>query len=107
MVVLMAQQIESRSRLIESVYDVIRENSGKVRSVDLDSIIGNAHDVRFAITRLTIMGRIRRVRGFGARGVEYFYHDIQSESFAKHRRMERRMLSGIMQRNIDSTLHYQ
>ena len=65
--------------LIETVYSTIRSKSGKVTSKDLDQLIGNKQDVRFAITRLTVQGRIKRVRGFGKVGIEYFYKDIASE----------------------------
>ena len=65
--------------LIETVYAAIRSKSGRVTSKDLDHLIGNKQDVRFAITRLTVQGRIRRVRGFGKVGIEYFYKDIASD----------------------------
>jgi DNA-binding transcriptional regulator PaaX len=65
--------------LIETVYATIRSKSGKVTSKDLDQLIGNKQDVRFAITRLTVQGRIKRMRGFGKVGIEYFYKDIASE----------------------------
>ena len=66
--------------LIETVYSVIKSRSGKVTSKDLDAIVGNKQDVRFAITRLTVQGRIKRIRGFGKVGIEYFYKDIASTS---------------------------
>jgi len=65
--------------LIETVYAAIKSKSGKVTSKDLDQLIGNKQDVRFAITRLTVQGRIKRIRGFGKVGIEYFYKDIASE----------------------------
>jgi hypothetical protein len=67
------------SGLIETVYAAIRNKSGKVTSKDLDHLIGNRQDVRFAITRLTVQGRIKRIRGFGKVGIEYFYKDVASE----------------------------
>lgn len=69
--------------LIETVYSTIRSKSGKVTSKDLDQLIGNKQDVRFAITRLTVQGRIKRIRGFGKVGIEYFYKDIASEPCKK------------------------
>lgn len=69
--------------LIETVYDAIRSKSGGVTSKDLDQLIGNKQDVRFAITRLTVRGRIKRIRGFGKVGIEYFYKDIASEPLQK------------------------
>ncbi|MEP0826607.1 MAG: hypothetical protein HRF40_14095 [Nitrososphaera sp.] len=65
--------------LIETVYSIIKSRSGKITSKDLDQLIGNKQDVRFAITRLTVQGRIKRIRGFGKVGIEYFYKDIASE----------------------------
>jgi DNA-binding transcriptional regulator PaaX len=64
---------------IDKVYTIIRSRSGKVTSKDLDQIIGNKQDVRLAITRLTVQGKIKRVRGFGKRGIEYFYKDIDRQ----------------------------
>ena len=66
------------SDLIESVYAIIQSRSGKVTSKDLDELIGNKQDVRFAITRLTVQGRIKRIRGFGRVGIEYYYKDLCS-----------------------------
>jgi hypothetical protein len=64
---------------IETVYAIIRSRSGKLTSKDLDQMIGNKQDVRLAITRLTVQGRIKRIRGFGKIGIEYFYKDIASQ----------------------------
>lgn len=69
----------SNTGLVEAVYAIIRSRSGKVTSKDLDEIIGNKQDVRFAITRLTVQGRIKRVRGFGRIGIEYFYKDVADD----------------------------
>lgn len=67
------------SCFIEKVYTIIKNKSGKVTSKDLDEIIGNKQDVRIAITRLTVQGKIKRVRGFGKMGIEYFYKDIDRQ----------------------------
>jgi len=69
--------------LIETVYSIVRSMSGKVTSKDLDHMIGNKQGVRFAITRLTVQGRIKRIRGFGKVGIEYFYKDIGLETRKK------------------------
>jgi hypothetical protein len=76
-----------KQQIVEKVYSIIRDNSGKIRTADLDRIIGNKQDVRFAITRLTVIGRIRRKRGLGSSGIEYYYHDIYSQTSSKFRRM--------------------
>ena len=77
------QQFKLRSNgssgFIDKVYTIIRNRSGKVTSKDLDQIIGNKQDVRLAITRLTVQGKIKRVRGFGKMGIEYFYKDIDRQ----------------------------
>lgn len=70
--------------LIETVYSIVRSMSGKVTSKDLDHMIGNKRSVRFAITRLTVQGRIKRIRGFGKVGIEYFYKDTGLETRKKH-----------------------
>jgi hypothetical protein len=67
------------SGFIDEVYTIIRNKSGRVTSRDLDQIIGNKQDVRLAITRLTVQGKIKRVRGFGKMGIEYFYKDIDRQ----------------------------
>ncbi|HJU95579.1 MAG TPA: hypothetical protein VJ643_06060 [Nitrososphaera sp.] len=76
------------SRFIDRVYAIIRNRSGKVTSKDLDQMIGNKQYVRLAITRLTVQGRIKRVRGFGKMGIEYFYKDIDRQQ-QKTRRVKR------------------
>jgi hypothetical protein len=68
------------SNFIDMVYTIIRSRSGKVTSKDLDQMIGNKQDVRLAITRLTVQGRIKRVRGFGKMGIEYFYKDVMHQT---------------------------
>ena len=67
------------SGFIDEVYTIIRNKSGRITSKDLDQIIGNKQDVRLAITRLTVQGKIKRVRGFGKMGIEYFYKDIDRQ----------------------------
>ncbi len=74
--------------LIETVYATIKSRSGRVTSKDLDNMVGNKQDVRFAITRLTVQGRIKRIRGFGKVGIEYFYKDIASEPSKPQHRSE-------------------
>lgn len=76
-------------RFIDKVYAIIRNRSGKVTSKDLDQMIGNKQDVRLAITRLTVQGRIKRVRGFGKMGIEYFYKDIDRHQQQKIGRSKR------------------
>lgn len=60
----------------ELVYSIIRNNSGKVTGKQLEREIGNRYDVRYAITRLTKEGRIKRIRGFGVDRIEFYYLDI-------------------------------
>ena len=87
--------VSTKSELMQNVHDIIKQNSGRIQSCDLDRMIGNKQDVRFAISRLTVMGLIKRVRGFGKSGVEYFYHDTEAQSFEKHRMMQARIFAGL------------
>lgn len=80
-------------RLIESVYTAISANSGKIQSTALDGIIGNKQDVRFAITRLTLVDKTSRRRGLARTEVNTFYHYTEAQSFEQHRRMEMRMFT--------------
>lgn len=67
----------NRDNLRQQIYSIILRRPGKVRAVDLDKIFGNKKQVRYAITRLTVDGRIKRVKGFGkGDGIEYFYTAI-------------------------------
>jgi hypothetical protein len=80
------KQSQEGIEFIEEVFSVIQQDSGKLRTVDLDRIFGGRQqDVRTAIMKLTCAGRISRKRGLGASGIEYFYHDHASPSFAKFR----------------------
>jgi len=84
---------QTRNELVERVYSIICENSGRIKSADLDQIVGEKADVRFAITRLTVLGRISRKRELGSKGIEYVYHDVCSSSFEKHRRTEKKLFA--------------
>ena len=94
-------QTHERISFIEQVFSVIQANSGKIRTVDLDRIFENRQDVRSAIMKLTCAGRISRKRGLGKCGVEYFYHDHASESFAKYRQRQRQFYAW-KSRSLDS-----
>jgi len=73
-------QLGKKYDCTELVYSIVRNNSGKVTGKQLEREIGNRYEVRYAITRLTKEGRIRRVRGFGVDRVEFFYQVIAHES---------------------------
>jgi hypothetical protein len=62
--------------LIESVYGIIKSKSGQVTVKHLEREIGSKAEVRYAITRLTLQGKIKRIKGFGKDRIEYFYRDI-------------------------------
>jgi hypothetical protein len=67
-----------QKNITEQVYSIILQRSGRVRAVDLDKIFGNKKKVRSAITRLTVEGKIKRIRGFGkSNKIEYFYVDTR------------------------------
>jgi hypothetical protein len=73
-------QLGKKYDCTELVYSIVRNSSGKVTGKQLEREIGNRYEVRYAITRLTKEGRIRRVRGFGVDRVEFFYQVIATES---------------------------
>lgn len=70
----------SRYDCTELVFSIVRNNSGKVTGKQLEREIGSRYEVRYAITRLTKEGRIKRVRGFGVDRVEFFYRVIASDT---------------------------
>ena len=82
------KQWQSTYEIDEAIFSAIHDGNGHVRTADLDRIFRIKQDVRSAITRLTKAGRIRRRRGFGRAGIEYFYHDVSSSSFRKYRKPE-------------------
>ena len=96
------KQFQETLDFIEAVFSAIRENSGHITSADLDKTFGNKQEVRSAITRLTVSGRISRKRGFGRVGIEYYYHDQSSSSFEKYRRMEVRAYSNAWNELLNS-----
>ena len=64
----------------ESVFSVINQNTGKLNFKALHAKMtekGSPNKVVLyrAIAALTKEGRIRRVKGIGANGIDYFYHD--------------------------------
>jgi hypothetical protein len=69
-----ANQYWPTDGMVEQVYAAIARHSGKIRSTDLDRAFGKPKQVRYAITQLTVRGRIKRIKGFGeGSGIEYFY----------------------------------
>ena len=66
----------------ELVYSAIKNKSGKITTKHLEKEIGSnksQREVQYAIIHLTKKGKIRRVRGFGLNGIEYYYHAIASK----------------------------
>jgi hypothetical protein len=55
---------------------MIHKHSGQLTAKLLEKEFGNKYVVHYAITRLTKEGKIKRVRGFGANRIEFFYLDI-------------------------------
>jgi len=84
------QQNSQTNDLVEHVYNIIQSRSGSITSKDLDRILGNKQEVRFAITRITLQYKIKRIKGLGKHGIEYFYHDTASPEIQKYyRRLEK------------------
>jgi hypothetical protein len=73
---------KSKENIDELVYSLIKRETGKITAKLIEKEIGgnkNQRDIQYAIIHLTKKGRIRRVRGFGLNGIEYYYHDIMSK----------------------------
>jgi hypothetical protein len=73
---------KSKENIDELVYSLIKRETGKITAKLIEKEIGrnkNQRDIQYAIIHLTKKGRIRRVRGFGLNGIEYYYHDIVSK----------------------------
>ena len=71
----------SGEKLIESVYFLIKNYDGgrattKQTEKEMDNVC-NKRKMLYAILRLTRDGKIKRVRGFGPKGIEYYYTLIQ------------------------------
>ena len=78
-------QVNKKSKeenIDEIVYSAIKSRSGKITTKHLEREIGSnksQREVQYAIIHLTKKGKIRRVRGFGSNGIEYYYHDVVSK----------------------------
>ena len=70
----------SKEKLIESVYLIIKNDyGGKATAKRLEDKMDddiNKRKMRYAIKHLTKEGKIKRVRGFGPRGVQYHYEIV-------------------------------
>jgi hypothetical protein len=66
----------SNPAAVERVYSIIRRYNGRVTAKHLEHALGSRKEVRYAITRLTTQGRIKRIKGFGKDRIEYFYRDL-------------------------------
>jgi len=67
--------------LIESVHTIIKKRTGRIRLQDIIEIIGSKEKAHYAIIWLTRKQRIKRIKGFGSEGIEYFYHDLESHKY--------------------------
>ena len=85
------QQINDKSKqnVVELVYSIINNHGGKATRKYIEEEIhpsnnnnnshhnsNNKYIVRYAILRLLREGKIKRVRGFGPKGIEYHYVSI-------------------------------
>jgi predicted transcriptional regulator len=72
----------STEAYIETVFSAISKNNGKLNFKDLFTMLvegGNTSRVHLyrAIAQLTKDGRIKRVKGIGKNGIDYFYYDTR------------------------------
>jgi predicted transcriptional regulator len=76
------RKLKEEEDIDELVYSAIKSKSGKITTKHLEKEIGSKksqREVQYAIIHLTKKGKIRRVRGFGLNGIEYYYHAIISK----------------------------
>jgi len=70
----------SKVKLIESVYILIKNDyAGKATTKQLEDKMDDEiskRKMRYAIKHLTKEGKIKRVRGFGTKGVQYHYEIV-------------------------------
>jgi repressor of nif and glnA expression len=66
----------SKEKLIESVYMLIKNDYGgraTTKHIEKEMDDMGKRKMRYAIRRLTQEGKIKRVRGFGPKGIQYYY----------------------------------
>jgi repressor of nif and glnA expression len=67
---------QSKEKLVESV-DLLRKNDcgGQATTMHIEKKMEeiSRRKIRYAIRRLTKEGKIKRIRGFGLKGIEYYY----------------------------------
>jgi repressor of nif and glnA expression len=67
---------QSKEKLVESVYLLIKNDcGGQATTMHIEKKMEeiNRRKIRYAIRRLTKEGKIKRIRGFGLKGIEYYY----------------------------------
>ena len=67
---------QSKEKLVESVYLLIKNDyCGQATTMHIEKEMDDIsrRKIRYAIRRLTKEGKIKRVRGFGLKGIEYYY----------------------------------
>ena len=66
----------SKEKLIESVYMLIKNDYGgraTTKHIEKEMDDMGKRKMRYAIRRLTQEGKIKRVRGVGPKGIQYYY----------------------------------
>lgn len=73
------QYSELTAQYVENVFKTISEGSGTINFKELFAKVGNGSNrvqLYRAIAFLTKEGRIKRLKGIGKEGIDYFYHDV-------------------------------
>jgi hypothetical protein len=69
----------SKEKLIESVYMLIKNDYGgraTTKHIEKEMDDTSKRKMKYAIRHLTQEGKIKRVRGFGPKGIQYYYEII-------------------------------
>jgi repressor of nif and glnA expression len=70
---------QSKEKLVELVYLLIKNDLGgqaTTKRIEKRMDETSRRKMRYVLRRLTREGKIKRVRGFGAKGIEYSYKTI-------------------------------
>ena len=70
---------QPKEKLVESVYSLIKNDYGGLattKHIEKKMDETSKRKMRYALRRLTKEGKIKRVRGFGSRGIEYYYKTV-------------------------------
>ena len=74
------EEDEYKISVIERVYSIIKSRSGRLTTKNIQNETHiNIVDVRYAIRKLTMAGKIERIKGLGHNKIDFYYRIIVSK----------------------------